>query len=449
MADKKYLDHVRDRNNKISSSFCAAKWYNSTVWLSNGRTASCHHPQAHYIPSKEIFDSPSALHNTNFKKEIRKQMLEGTRPDECNYCWRVEDADKEVHSDRTYKSALYTDKEIEEIKNIPWDQDVDPKTLEISFDNLCNLACSYCNAEFSSTWSNDIKKNGMYKEMKTDGGMTYQNDGSHAYAFEPKRPQDNFYIRRFFEWFDESLRYNLQELRVTGGEPTRSPQFWELVEKCQDEKFKFAVNSNLIMDQKRLDKLIDCSKKFKEFDLYTSCEAHGDHAELLRAGLDYNMWLNNLKQFAEKSNSTQITIMMTISWGCLFSITKFLDDIIELKKQFNNKNYFNLSVNLLRFPSFQSVNVLPSIIKQSKADEIDDWITNNKEFLKADEANQLQRLVSYLRKVDKSYDDTDTTENKENDFKKFFTQYTERRNQDIIKIVNDDNFTAWWESINV
>lgn len=449
MADKKYLDHVRDRNNKISSSFCAAKWYNSTVWLSNGRTASCHHPQAHYIPSKEIFDSPAALHNTNFKKEVRKQMLEGTRPAECNYCWRVEDADKEVHSDRTYKSSLYTDKEIEEIKNIPWDQDVDPKTLEISFDNLCNLACSYCNAEFSSTWSNDIKKNGMYKEMKTDGGMTYQNDGSHAYSFDPKRPQDNFYIRRFFEWFDESLRYNLQELRVTGGEPTRSPQFWELVEKCQDEKFKFAVNSNLIMDQKRLDKLIDCSKKFKEFDLYTSCEAHGDHAELLRAGLDYDMWLTNLKQFAEKSNATQITIMMTISWGCLFSITKFLDDIIELKKQFNNRNYFNLSVNLLRFPSFQSVNVLPNIIKQSKADEIDDWITNNKEFLKADEANQLQRLVSYLRKVDKSYDDTDTTENKENDFKKFFTQYTERRNQDIIKIVNDDNFTAWWESINV
>ena len=449
MADKKYLDHVRDRNNKISSSFCAAKWYNSTVWLSNGRTASCHHPQAHYIPSKEIFDSPAALHNTNFKKEVRKQMLEGTRPAECNYCWRVEDADKEVHSDRTYKSSLYTDKEIEEIKNIPWDQDIDPKTLEISFDNLCNLACSYCNAEFSSTWSNDIKKNGMYKEMKTDGGMTYQNDGSHAYSFDPKRPQDNFYIRRFFEWFDESLRYNLQELRVTGGEPTRSPQFWELVEKCQDEKFKFAVNSNLIMDQKRLDKLIDCSKKFKEFDLYTSCEAHGDHAELLRAGLDYDMWLTNLKQFAEKANATQITIMMTISWGCLFSITKFLDDIIELKKQFNNRNYFNLSVNLLRFPSFQSVNVLPNIIKQSKADEIDDWITNNKEFLKADEANQLQRLVSYLRKVDKSYDDTDTTENKENDFKKFFTQYTERRNQDIIKIVNDDNFTAWWESINV
>lgn len=449
MADKKYLEHIRDRNNKISSSFCAAKWYNSTVWLSNGRTASCHHPQAHYIPSKEIYDSPSALHNTSFKKQVRKEMLEGKRPEECNYCWRVEDADKTVHSDRTYKSSIYTDEEIEELKSIPWDQDVDPKTLEISFDNLCNLACSYCNAEFSSTWGNDIKKNGSYKDMKTDGGMTYQNDGAHAYAFDPKRPQDNFYVKSFFKWFDESLKYNLQELRVTGGEPTRSPQFWELVDKCENEKFKFAVNSNLIMDQKRLDRLIDCSKRFEKFDLYTSCEATGEVAELLRAGLDYNMWLDNLRQFATKASYTQISIMMTISWGCLFSITKFLDDIVSLKQEFNNKNCFNLSVNLLRFPSFQSVNVLPNIIKQSKADEIDSWLISNGNMLKPDEVNQLQRLVTYLRKVEKSYDDKDTTDNKENDFKKFFTQYTERRNQDIIKIINDENFTEWWEGINV
>ena len=203
------------------------------------------------------------------------------------------------------------------------------------------------------------------------------------------------------------------------------------------------------MDQKRLDKLIDCSKRFEKFDLYTSCEATGEVAELLRAGLDYNMWLNNLRQFASKASYTQISIMMTISWGCLFSITDFLDDIVSLKQEFNNKNCFNLSVNLLRFPSFQSVNVLPNIIKKSKADEIDEWLISNGSMLKPDEVNQLQRLVTYLRKVEKSYDDKDTTENKENDFKRFFTQYTERRDQDIVKIINDEHFTQWWEGINV
>lgn len=445
--DKKYLDKIRDRNNSISSSFCAAKWYNSTVWLSNGRTASCHHPQAHYIPSVEIFHDPSALHNTSFKKEQRKKMLEGERPDECNYCWRVEDADKEVHSDRTYKSHIYTDQEIEDIKKLPWDKSIDPKTLEISFDNLCNLSCTYCNAEFSSTWGNDIKTNGPYEKMQTNGAMTYQNDGSHAYSFNPKRPQENYYIQRFFKWFDEGLKDNLQELRVTGGEPTRSPQFWELVDKCKDVKFKFAVNSNLIMDEKRLTKFIECSKKFENFDVYTSCEAHGKSAELIRSGLYYDQWLANVRRFATEARYTQISVMMTISSLCLFSITEFLNDIVSLKKEFNNKNCFNLSVNILRFPSFQSVNLLPQDIKDKKANDIQKWIDRNADNIKHDEINQLSRLVAYLTKVDRAYEDSDQLETKQQDFVNFFEQYTTRRKLNIVEIINDDDFTNWWKSL--
>ena len=28
----------------VSESYCAAKWYNATIWLGHGQTASCHHP---------------------------------------------------------------------------------------------------------------------------------------------------------------------------------------------------------------------------------------------------------------------------------------------------------------------------------------------------------------------------------------------------------------------
>ena len=448
MADKKWLDKIRDRNNEISPSFCAAKWYNSTVWLSNGRTASCHHPAAHYIPTKEIFKDHSALHNTEFKKEQRRLMLAGERPAECGYCWRVEDADSVVHSDRTYKSAIYTDEEIEHLKKLNWDANVDPKTLEISFDNLCNLSCSYCNAEFSSTWSNDIKTNGIYENMNTGGGQTYQNDGSHAYTFDPKDPDKNFFYQSFFKWFDASLRDNLKELRVTGGEPTRSPQFWKLVDMCEDVNFKFAVNSNLIMDQERLDKLISCSSKFKEFDLYTSCEAHGVSAEFIRSGLNYQQWLSNLRQFANKGQYKNINIMMTISSLCLFSITDFLDDIIDLKREYGKPGMFNLSINILRFPSFQSVNLLPEDIKTSIADDIEQWLDPRKGFLKDDEVNQLMRLVAYLRKVDRSYEDEDTLENKRNDFYNFFNSYGTRRKLKITDAINDERFTEWWEKLS-
>ena len=153
--------------NAISPSFCAAKWYNATIWLGNGRTASCHLPPAHSIPLESTESNPSALHNTEYKKEKRKEMLDGIRCDECAYCWTVEDkGDTEVYSDRAYKSHVYSERDINLLKEIGL-TDVDPKTLEISFDNLCNLSCSYCNAEFSSTWSTDIKENGLYPTTNT------------------------------------------------------------------------------------------------------------------------------------------------------------------------------------------------------------------------------------------------------------------------------------------
>ena len=44
------LAEWRDKHlNSISCSFCAAKWYNATIWLGSGMTTSCHHPLPHKI----------------------------------------------------------------------------------------------------------------------------------------------------------------------------------------------------------------------------------------------------------------------------------------------------------------------------------------------------------------------------------------------------------------
>lgn len=441
------IKEVKQVVNNISPSFCAAKWYNATIWLSNGRTASCHHPEAHYIPPREVFTNHKAIHNTCFKKEVRKQMLNGERPSECGYCWRVEDADPEADSDRQFKSAIYTDEEINAVKDLAPDADVNPKTLEISFDNLCNLSCTYCNPEFSSTWANDIKTNGIFENLRSTGGGAYQNDGDHAYSFGLKGGE-NLFTKAFFKWFDNGLKDDLQELRVTGGEPTRSPDFWKLIDRCEGANFKFAVNSNLIMDDDRLNKLIDASKKFNEFDLYTSCETSGKHAELIRHGFNYDLWKTNLKRFAKEGSYRHISIMMTISNLTLFSITDFMDDMIDFKREFSNKTMFHMTLNILRFPSFQSVNLLPENIKQERADHIESWLEWNNGFLTTAEVSHIKRLVSYLRKVDVGYEDNDTKEDKQHDFVQFFKTYTSRRDLDIVKTIDNEMFTSWWEELN-
>lgn len=445
------LKKTFDIINAVSDSFCAAKWYNASIWLSNGRTASCHHPIAHYVPTKELLKDPSALHNTQFKKEQRKLMLEGKRPEECGYCWRVEDLkNDEIFSDRVYKSAIYNPADLLKLMDMDPNENIDPKTLEICFDNLCNMACSYCNSEFSSTWSSDITINGPYKNMNTNGGHTYENDGQHGMPFGPKN-EGNFYISNFFKWYNKSLRDNLEELRVSGGEPSRSPDFWKLVESFNNEKFRFAVNSNLMMDSERLTKLIDINKHFKRYDIYTSGESFGKNAEFVRSGLVYDEWRQNLKTLQTTAPSIITHIMMTVSVLSIWTVDQFLDDIMSLRRETNtilndtNNNRYHMSVNILRFPSFQSINIIPVELKNMLADKLQRAV-DRADLLTESEHNNFARCIAYLRSVDRGYEDTDSMQDKINDLKNFVNQYSKRRNMPLADYMPKE-FNDWFNTL--
>ena len=126
-----------------SASFCAAKWYNATIWLGSGMTTSCHHPLPHKIDVEALKNNPKLLHNTPEKKDQRKQMQCGERPDGCEYCWKIEDMGHEFISDRVYKSKIYTSEELKNAYATPHNEDVDLITLEIAFDRTCNFDAKY------------------------------------------------------------------------------------------------------------------------------------------------------------------------------------------------------------------------------------------------------------------------------------------------------------------
>jgi organic radical activating enzyme len=283
--------------------------------------------------------------------------------------------------------------------------------------------------------------------MQTDGGHTYENFAEHAMPFGPKN-EDNLFIKKFFEWFHSSLKGNLQELRVTGGEPSRSPYFWKLLDECEGTNFDFAVNSNLMMDQERIGKLIEAASRFENFDLYTSCESYGAHAEFVRHGLKYDQWRSNLIQFTKTAKYRRILIMMTISALSIWSITDFMTDVLNMRKEVNLPNLFNMSLNILRFPSLQSINMITQPEKNRLADKIEEFATNRCSELQEAEHNQILRLVSYLRNVDRAYEDIDSVEAKTNDLVNFVEQYAQRRN---MKIENHFplEFLEWYKTLTV
>ena len=105
MSRVEFIKKTRDRLNAISPSLCAMKWYHETLYLHTGDNHSCYHPRPKHIPLYEIEANPSALHNTQWKKERRKEMLSGTRPEECYYCWNIENLGPDYISDRMIHSS--------------------------------------------------------------------------------------------------------------------------------------------------------------------------------------------------------------------------------------------------------------------------------------------------------------------------------------------------------
>jgi organic radical activating enzyme len=449
--DESYLDYRERVVNKISPAFCGAKWYNATIWLGNGTTASCHHPPAHKIPLEEVAQNYKAIHNTNYKKLIRKQMLEGERPKECEYCWKIEDLGPDNISDRVHKSVIYSDKELAECKSLyGWDKDVDLKTLEIAFDPNCNFGCSYCNASFSTTWQNDIKKNGAYQNLVSDGAAAFQHDGGHSLPYGRKN-EGNPYIEAFWKWWEGELQYTLRELRVTGGEPTMSKDFWKLMkwwEQNPDCNVEFAVNSNLGQKDELFNELLKASHNIKSFHLYTSCEATGKQAEYIRDGLKWEKWLENMDRMLGEGNVQSANCMMTINALCLFSITEFMDEMLKLKVKYKTQSPV-CSFNILRFPSFQSIVTLPKDIRLERADAIEKWINDNWDEEKNGfiqwEKDSMVRLVKYIREVDTGYSFTSSLESRERDFKSFYSQYDKRRNQNFLEAF--PMLKEWWDSI--
>ena len=448
----------------VSDSFCGAKWYNATIWLGHGGTTSCHHPPAHQIDLEDIKENPSAIHNSRHKKKMRQMMQEGTRPKECEYCWKIEDMGQdsdgnEPVSDRVYKTVIYEDRDLQHIAVLDPNADVNLKTCEVAFDRTCQLACSYCNPAFSSTWVKDIRTNGGYQGIKSDARGHFIDDAPYAEPYDADTA--NPYVDAFWRWWPE-LSKELEEIRVTGGEPLMTPSIYKLFDWFEEtdepnaKKMRLAINSNLMAKPGLLNKFIDATQHINHFHLYTSCEAYGAPAEYIRDGLDWEIWTAQFERFATEAKYEGIHMMMTINALCLDTITDFWDWTLTMKRKYGH-HVPGISVNILRFPSFQSPLTLPDNLRKMYHDEISAWLDgvrskgerdmNGVELLQAWEQDQISRLIEYLDVVKTPHRNTAEQHLLHHDFKVFYEQYDARRGFNFRETF--PRLTDWYDSIDV
>ena len=429
MNDLEFKQQVLDPK---SASFCAAKWYNATIWLGSGMTTSCHHPPAHRIDLEAIKTNPRAIHNTVEKKMDRLLMQTGQRPKGCEYCWKIEDMGRDAVSDRVYKSKIYPIESLDDAYQLDHREDVNLRTLEIAFDRTCQFACSYCNPAFSSTWVKDIRNHGPYTNLVSDGRnhFTHLHDSSQLYTYGEVNP----YTEAFFAWWESDLHRTLQELRITGGEPLMSGETWKLLDWFKNNRGKsstrLAINSNL-GPEIDIDRLLSSTDGL-EVDIYTSQESTAEQAEYIRDGLDYSAWLANVKKLLDSSNIRAVHCMATINALCLESLPTLLTTINEFK-QIYGRERISFTLNILRFPSFQSPLVLPDYLRNTFKLSLSEWLERHVQdpLMHEHELNHLRRLIDYLDIVKTPHSDAFDMPKLHNDFKQFYTQYDLRRNKNF------------------
>jgi organic radical activating enzyme len=445
MNDLEFKHEILDTK---SASFCAAKWYNATIWLGSGQTTSCHHPPAHSIDLQAIQTNPSAIHNTVEKKIDRLNMQLGNRPKGCEYCWKIEDIDRDNISDRVYKSKIYPIEALNEAYTRPHQEDVNLRTLEIAFDRTCQFACSYCNPAFSSTWVRDIQRNGPYERLVSDGRnhFTHDHPSAQLYRFGEINP----YSEAFFKWWETDLHKTLQELRITGGEPLMSGETWKLIDWFKNNpgrsQTRLAINTNL-GHEVDVDRLLDATQDIS-LDLYTSMESTGQQAEYIRDGLNYSAWVINMIKLMDSKRLRGLHVMCTINALCLDTLPNLLTVFMRWKHKYG-QDFPNFTLNILRFPSFQSPLVLPEIKRTYHKDQLQDWLDTwtADPMLQEHERNHVQRLIDYLDVVKTPHSDAFEIPKLHNDFKQFYTQYDQRRNKNFAKTFY--NLAKWYDSIQI
>ena len=361
---------VKKKLDGVGCGFCLAKWTQVTMHLGSGLTHSCHHPVQHKIPLRELRNNPTALHNTRYKKKKRKEMLEGKRPAECNFCWNIEDSSN-AFSDRTFKSAEpWSWDQYEKIKSSSWNEDYNPRYVEVSFSNTCNLKCAYCGPQYSSKWVEEIEKHGHYH---TSTRFNSIEDISGRDEMPYKQTEYNPYVEAFWEWWPD-LYPDLHTFRITGGEPLLSPNTFKVLEYIQEHweqnpNISLAINTNLSVPQKLIDKLITIAEdlvnnnKVRELIIFTSIEATGRQAEYVRFGLNAEEFWSNIDKILTKLPKVTVNIMAAFNALSVFTYSELIDKVLHYKKKYHNdvrywRTPLQLDTSYTRWPPHLNVKIL-------------------------------------------------------------------------------------------
>ena len=452
-SQSRFLTSAEQMKAELGPALCLAKWKQVSLHLPTGLNNSCYHPPLHRINIEDIGRNPAALHNTEHKKAQRVAMLAGQKPAECSYCWNME-ANNQL-SDRHYRSGEpWAAVDFEKIKNSTgMEDDVTPSYVEVNFNNACNLKCSYCSPQFSSSWADDVARHGAFPTAVPHNAPEHFTGTRRVIPAREHNP----YVEAFWSWWPE-LYPTLEHFRMTGGEPLldrNTYRVFDYVLANPSPKLHLNVTSNFSVDEKSWQKYLGYVKQLcqegnlEHFMQYVSLDTWGDQAEYLRNGLDFDLVWDRVNQFlTEIPGRSSITFIITMNNLSVTGVGYLLAGILGLRKTYSEtyqRVWFDTPV--LREPAWQSLQLLP----ESYVDNLEliwAWMLRQIEQpeqpfkgFKDYEIQRWDRDIEWMRDGQKL--PAEVVAQRKGDFYRFFSEHDRRRGTDFLKTFPE--MQSFWE----
>ena len=359
-----------------------------------------------------IQDAPLEYHwNSETMQHIRRQVLRGERPKECEPCFSLEDQGVESLRQRHIEPkipesriTLYPDA-ISKM-NHDFTMPYEIPTMELKLNNLCNLKCRMCHPMDSTSWNdwNEVKE--FYQK---ENNIMFHIVEEHYLENKPflDKFQDNP------EWWN-SLEKNLPHFRrveFAGGEPLMDPQHYRILDMLAPygDQIEIKYATNLSMLGKGARNIYDYWPKFKSVAVNVSIDGLNESYEYIRGNADWEQLITNIKEIQHITNISRIAGAVTVQVSNVLILDKmieyFLDDLGII-----------FHSHRVEYPKVLSAQCLPNELKDIAIERLQNVSLRVHEFklvkkqpeLLQYTLNQIQDNINYLKARDQSDKWTDT-----------------------------------------
>ncbi len=358
---------------KTSPTYCSLLWNHLFVGP-GGKIKPCCRFTGNKSPDSWSLAQTtlSQVFSSSELNELREKSASGQQIAGCIRCYQEEKADKYMSLRQYYNQRP-------ELANTINYTSPDLRYIELSADNLCNLACVMCDSRYSTKWISEHQK---------------------VFGSPPQvKNRTTFELTSLDGTLD-----NIRHIKMTGGEPFMVKSYQELLEQlCQSGRAsQIDLDYSTNMTVKPSPRLIELWSQFKTVEIAASIDGFKAVNEFVRYPSNWESIEDVTEQLMilsqSKEHNLHLGLRATVSVYNILSLPQLFHWWLDRYESITKKRLLKPWINAthVTYPALISLPTLTENLKAKVAKKISTAQVNEST------SKLLNHLVKYMKSKDQS-----------------------------------------------